>query len=82
MHARHENGWNRSHTQPKQKESSVFGNASMATHIFPAVNAIPGFVSIKVETVPKVIMDIRRIFQMFQTKATLFKVKYSNTRRM
>ena len=26
-------------------------------------------------TVPKVIMDIRRIFQMFQTKATLFKVK-------
>ena len=52
----------------------------MATHMFPVVNAIPGFVSVKIETVLKVIMDIRRMLQMFETKPTLFKVKNRDTR--
>ena len=48
--------------------------------MFPVVNAIPGFVSVKIETVLKVIMDIRRMLQMFETKPTLFKVKNRDTR--
>lgn len=47
----------------------------MATHMFPVVNAIPGFVSIKIGTVSKVIMDVRRRLQMFETKSTSFEVK-------
>ena len=47
----------------------------MATHMFPVVNAIPGFVSIKIGTVSKVIMDVRRSLQMFETKSTSFEVK-------
>ena len=54
----------------------------MAAHIFPVVNAIPGFVSIKIETVSKVIMDIRirRMLQTFETKPTLLKVNNRDTR--
>ena len=48
----------------------------------PAVNEIPCFVSTKVETVPKVIMDIRKMLRMFETKPALFKVNNTirNTR--
>ena len=53
---------------------TVVGNASIATYMFPMVNAIPSFAPIKIETVSKVIMGFRRMLQMFKTKLTLFKV--------
>ena len=51
----------------------------MATLMFPVVNAIPDFVSIKIETVSKVIMGIRIMLQMFETKVKLFKVNNRDT---
>ena len=62
------------------KGESVIGNASMATHKFPVVNAITGFVSIKLKTVSKLTMDTRRMLQVFETKLTLFNVNNRNTR--
>ena len=55
------------------KRESVVGNVAMVTHMFPAVIANPGFVSIKIETLSKVIKDIRRMFQMFETKPNYLK---------
>ena len=48
--------------------------------MFPVVNGIPGFVSIKIETVLKATMDIRIMLPIFESKPTLFKVKNRNTR--
>ena len=55
--------WNRSNAQLEQKRESVVGNVSMATHMFSVVNVSPGFVSIKIEAILKVIMNIWRCFK-------------------
>ena len=47
--------------------------------MFPVLNVIPGFVSIKIETMLIVIVDARKMLQMFKTKSTLFKVNNRNT---
>ena len=47
--------------------------------MFPIVNTIPGFVSIKTETVSKFIMVIRRMVQMFKSKPTLTKSIIGNS---
>ena len=62
-----------------EKRSAV-GSASMTRPMFPVVNAILDFVSLKIETVSKVILDIRRMLRMFEIKPTLFKVGNRNTR--
>ena len=72
-------GINQMRNWNKERES-VVSNVLMATHMFSVVNAIPGFVSIKIETVLKVIMDIRMMLHMFKTKLILFKVNNRNTR--
>ena len=61
------------------KRESIVGNVFMATHMFPVVNAIPDFVSIKIETVSKVIMGIRSMLQMFETKLKLVRVNNRDT---
>ena len=48
--------------------------------MFPVVNTIPGFVSVKIESASKFIMGIRKILQMFESKSILFKVSNRNTR--
>ena len=48
--------------------------------LLPVVNPLPGFVLIKLETVSKVITDVRRMLEMLETKPTLFKVNRRNTR--
>ena len=50
--------------------------------MYTILNGIPGFASLKIETVSKVIMDVRRMFQMFEfeSKPTLFKANSKNTR--
>ena len=50
--------------------------------MFPVVNANLGFVSIKIETVSKVIIDDRRMLKMSGTKLTLFIVNNRNIRAM
>ena len=47
--------------------------------MFPIVNTIPGFVSIKTETLSKFIMVIRRMVQMFKSKPTLTKSIIGNS---
>ena len=47
--------------------------------MFPIVNTIPGFVSIKAETLSKFIMVIRRMVQMFKSKPTLTKSIIGNS---
>ena len=48
--------------------------------LLPVVNPVPGFVLIKLETISKVITDVRRMLEMLETKPTLFKVNRRNTR--
>ena len=50
--------------------------------MFPVVNANVGFVSIKIETVSKVIIDVRRMLKMSGTKLTIFVDNNRNTRVM
>ena len=50
--------------------------------MFPVVNANVGFVSIKIETVSKVIIDVRRMLKMSGTKLTIFVDSNRNTRVM
>ena len=50
--------------------------------MFPVVNANVGFVSIKIETVSKVIIDVRRMLKMSETKLTIFVDNNRNTRIM
>ena len=50
--------------------------------MFPVVNANLGFVSIKIETVSKVIIDVRRMLKMPGTKLTIFVDNNRNTRVM
>ena len=48
--------------------------------LLPVVNPLPGFVLIKLETVSKVVTDVRRMLEMLETKPTLFKVNRRKTR--
>ena len=41
--------------------------------LLPVVNPLPGFVLIKLETVSKVITDVRRMLEMLETKPTYSK---------
>ena len=50
--------------------------------MFPVVNANVDFVSIKIETVSKVIIDVRRMLKMSGTKLTIFVDNNRNTRVM
>ena len=58
---------------PNWNEKRALSAMSQWLHMFPAVIANPGFVSIKIETLSKVIKDIRRMFQMFETKPNYLK---------